>query len=125
VSIEVELWSLPIEGFGRFIAGVPPPLSIGTIRLADDRHVKGFLVEAAATQGAREISSFGGGRAYLGEAAHQPCCFRQRKPKIWAGAAPRPAIFSRLRKGSAAGRVGMRLAPSRPVNRSLQHDPAP
>ena len=40
-------------------------LSIGTIKLADGRGVKGFLVEATATIGARDISSFGGWRAFL------------------------------------------------------------
>jgi allophanate hydrolase len=44
---------------------VPEPLSIGTVTLADGRRVKGFLVEAAAIAGARDISSFGGWRAYL------------------------------------------------------------
>jgi len=68
-TIEVELWSLPIAAFGRFIAAVPLPLSIGVIRLADGRQVKGFLVEAVATEGARDISRFGGWRAYLAEAA--------------------------------------------------------
>ena len=64
-SIEVEVWALSAAGFGRIVDGVPPPLSIGTLRLADGRAVKGFLVEAAAIEGARDISSFGGWRAYL------------------------------------------------------------
>jgi allophanate hydrolase len=51
--------------FGRFVAAIPPPLSIGTLRLADGRGVKGFLVEAEAIVGARDISSFGGWRAYV------------------------------------------------------------
>jgi len=53
-----------MEGFGRFVASVPPPLSIGTIRLNDGNLVKGFLVEAEAVAGARDISSFGGWRAF-------------------------------------------------------------
>jgi allophanate hydrolase len=44
---------------------VPPPLSIGTLVTADGRAVKGFLVEAQATAGARDISAFGGWRAYV------------------------------------------------------------
>ena len=64
-AIEVEVWGVPMEAFGRLVAAVPIPLSIGTIRLSDDRDVKGFLVEAAATVGARDISSFGGWRAFL------------------------------------------------------------
>jgi allophanate hydrolase len=64
-AIEVEVWALPAAHYGRFVAAVRPPLSIGTIRLADDRTVQGFLVEAAAVAGARDISSFGGWRAFL------------------------------------------------------------
>jgi len=65
VTVEVEVWALSLEGFGRFADAVPAPLSIGTIALSDGRSVKGFLVEAAAIDGARDISSFGGWRAYL------------------------------------------------------------
>ncbi len=64
-SIELELWSLLPSAFGRFVASVPPPLSIGTIRLSDGRRVKGFLVEPAALDGARDISPLGGWRAYM------------------------------------------------------------
>jgi len=64
-SIELELWALPAVSFAKFVAGVPPPLSIGTVRLKDGRTVKGFLVEAVDVNGAREISSFGGWRAYV------------------------------------------------------------
>ena len=35
--------------------------------LADDRSVRGFLVEAEAVAGARDITSFGGWRAYLSQ----------------------------------------------------------
>jgi allophanate hydrolase len=66
-SIELEIWALSAQAFGKFVAAVPPPLSIGTIRLADGRSVKGFLVEAAALDSARDISSFGGWRAYMAE----------------------------------------------------------
>lgn len=64
-AVEVELWALSAAAFGRFVAAVPPPLSIGTIRLADGGQAKGFLVEAAATVGARDITRFGGWRAYV------------------------------------------------------------
>jgi allophanate hydrolase len=64
-AIELEIWSLSAAAFGRFVAAVPSPLSIGTIRLADGRDVKGFLVEAEATVGARDISGYGGWRAFV------------------------------------------------------------
>ena len=67
VGVEIEVWALANQAFGAFIDKVPPPMSIGTVRLGDGRSVKGFLVEAAATAGARDISSFGGWRAFLAQ----------------------------------------------------------
>jgi allophanate hydrolase len=66
-AIEVEVWAMPAEPFGRFVAAVPPPLSIGSIKLADGRLVKGFLVEAEAVNGARDISQYGGWRNFVGQ----------------------------------------------------------
>jgi allophanate hydrolase len=68
-SIKLELWALSAAAFGKFVAAIPPPLSIGTIRIADGRGVKGFVVEPAAINGARDISSFGGWRAFTAEKA--------------------------------------------------------
>jgi allophanate hydrolase len=68
-AIKLELWALSPASFGKFVAAIPPPLSIGTIRLADGREVKGFLVEPAAINGARDISNFGGWRAFVAEVA--------------------------------------------------------
>jgi allophanate hydrolase len=66
-SIEIEVWALPAEHYGRFVAAVPAPMSIGPVRLADGRSAPGFLVDSEALAGARDISSFGGWRAYLAE----------------------------------------------------------
>jgi allophanate hydrolase len=66
-SIELEVWALPAAAFGRFVAAIPPPLSIGTIRLADGRGVKGFIVEPADVGSARDISEFSGWRAFVAE----------------------------------------------------------
>jgi allophanate hydrolase len=63
--IELEVWALPDAAFGRFVAKIPPPLSIGTIELTDGRGVKGFLVEAEAVKDARDVSSFGGWRKFV------------------------------------------------------------
>jgi allophanate hydrolase len=67
-AIEVEVWALSDAAFGRFVAAVPSPLSIGTLELDSGRSVKGFLVEAEAVAGARDISSFGGWRAFMAQA---------------------------------------------------------
>lgn len=64
-GIEVEIWALPEDTVGSFVNGVPPPLSIGTLRLEDGTLVKGFLVESAATEEAVEITHLGGWRRYL------------------------------------------------------------
>jgi allophanate hydrolase len=66
-AIEIEVWALSESAFGRFVAAVPPPLSIGTLELGSGRPVKGFLVEAEAIEGARDISSFGGWRAFMAQ----------------------------------------------------------
>ena len=65
VAVDVEVWTMPAEQFGRFVASIPAPLSIGTLTIADGREVKGFLVEAEATRGARDISAFGGWRNFM------------------------------------------------------------
>jgi allophanate hydrolase len=65
--IEVEIWALSVEGFGKFVDGIPSPLSIGTVILSDGRSVKGFLLEAAASHDARDISEFGGWRKFLAQ----------------------------------------------------------
>jgi allophanate hydrolase len=64
-SIEVEIWALRPATFGAFVAAIPSPLGIGTLVLADGSRVKGFLCESAALEGARDITAFGGWRAYL------------------------------------------------------------
>jgi len=64
-SVDLEVWSLPSGANGHFIAGIPAPLGIGTIALADGSTVQGFLCESYATTGARDITNFGGWRAYL------------------------------------------------------------
>ena len=68
-AIKLELWEMSPAAFGKFVAAIPPPMSIGTVRLADGREVKGFLVEPAAINGARDISAHGGWRAFMAEKA--------------------------------------------------------
>lgn len=63
--IEVELWDVPLDRFGSFVAEIPAPLGIGSLELEDGRVVKGFICEPIGLQGARDITSFGGWRAYL------------------------------------------------------------
>lgn len=64
-AIALEIWAMPADAFGRFVDLVPRPLSIGTLMLADGREVKGFLCEQAGLDGARDITRYGGWRAFL------------------------------------------------------------
>ncbi|OZI67820.1 allophanate hydrolase [Bordetella genomosp. 4] len=64
-AIALELWELSHTAFGEFVAEIPPPLGIGTLELADGRLVKGFICEPCGIAGARDITEFGGWRAYL------------------------------------------------------------
>lgn len=64
-AIEVEVWAVPVDQFGSFVAAVPPPLAIGTVTLDDGTQVKGFVCEGYAVRSAEDISHFGGWRNYL------------------------------------------------------------
>ncbi len=64
-GLEVEVWVLPADSFGRFVAGIPAPLGIGKITLDDGTAISGFLCETHALAEAREITEFGGWRNFL------------------------------------------------------------
>ena len=64
-AIEVEVWALTPEAFGTFVAAIPQPMGIGTLTLASGELVKGFICEEIAIEGALDITSSGGWRAYL------------------------------------------------------------
>lgn len=63
-SIEIEIWDVPTEAVGAVLAGIAPPLGLGTIALEDGGSVIGFLCESHAVAGSRDITEFGGWRAY-------------------------------------------------------------
>jgi allophanate hydrolase len=63
-AIEAEIWDVPVAAVGAFLATIAPPLALGTIDLEDGGAVTGFLCEAYAAKGARDISEFGGWRAW-------------------------------------------------------------
>ncbi len=64
-GIEVEVWAMPEDRFGGFVAAIPPPLGIGTVTLDNGDAVKCFLCEPDVLSGAKEITHFGGWRAYM------------------------------------------------------------
>jgi allophanate hydrolase len=64
-AIGVEVWDVPSERFGSFVAGIPPPLAIGNVELDDGAWVKGFVCEPIALEDAREITHHGDWRSFL------------------------------------------------------------
>ncbi|MEH6564074.1 MAG: allophanate hydrolase [Halopseudomonas sp.] len=64
-AIEVEIWSVPSSEFGSFVAGIPAPLGIGKVQIADGSWVCGFICEPCGLNGSDEITQIGGWRAYL------------------------------------------------------------
>ncbi|PNB49800.1 allophanate hydrolase [Pseudomonas sp. GW456-12-10-14-LB2] len=65
VAIAVEVWELPSSELGSFLTGIPAPLGLGKVQLADDRWESGFICEPYGLEGATDISHLGGWRAYL------------------------------------------------------------
>jgi allophanate hydrolase len=63
--IEGELWSLPPAALGTFLAELPPPMTLGPVRLSDGRTVVGFACEPAAVDGAPDITAHGSWLTYL------------------------------------------------------------
>lgn len=64
-EIDVEVWAVPQQHFGSFVAGIPAPLGIGKLELADGSWCSGFVCEGYAVADAEEITSLGGWRQYL------------------------------------------------------------
>lgn len=64
-SIEVEVYRLPARHVASFLATVVAPLGIGQVTLADGSAVHGFVCEPFGLAGARDISEYGGWRAFV------------------------------------------------------------
>jgi allophanate hydrolase len=66
-AVELEVWEMAPSALGAFMEYVKEPLCIGTVELETGEKVKGFLCEQDGVGGARDITEFGGWRAYLAE----------------------------------------------------------
>ena len=64
VSVGVEVWAVPPAGLASILLKEPPGLCIGKVKLADGSEVLGVLGEPVLCEGQKEITSFGGWRAY-------------------------------------------------------------
>ena len=65
--IAVELWDVPFDGMAQVLLSEPPGLAIGKVVLKDKSVVLGVLGEPFLCAGKREITSYGGWRAYVNE----------------------------------------------------------
>ncbi|GJN71346.1 hypothetical protein PLIIFM63780_006322 [Purpureocillium lilacinum] len=63
--IAVEVWRMPQPTVASFLATIPSPLAIGSVELQDGRWVRGFVCEPWGLLGAKDITDFGGWRAYM------------------------------------------------------------
>ncbi len=72
-SIELEVYALPMDQVGSFMALIPPPLGLGSVELVapldgapgGSAWVKGFICEGAALAEATDISAHAGWRHYI------------------------------------------------------------
>ncbi len=64
VSVAAEVWAVPPEGLASILLKEPPGLSIGKVKLTDGSEVLGVLGEPILCEGQKEITQFGGWRAY-------------------------------------------------------------
>lgn len=64
-ALALEVWSVPPEGLASILLKEPPGLCIGKIRLEDGSETLGVLGEPALCEGQREITRYGGWRAYV------------------------------------------------------------
>lgn len=63
-SIAVEVWAVPAAGLASILQKEPAGLCIGKVQLRGGAEVLGVLAEPILCEGQREITSFGGWRAY-------------------------------------------------------------
>ena len=66
-AIHMEIWEMPAEHFGSFVDGIPAPLGIGKVKLADGSWVSGFVCEAMGVEGGTEITQLGSWRDWLAQ----------------------------------------------------------
>ena len=64
-AVEVEVWEVPAAGLASVLLQEPEGLTIGKVELEDGQTVLGVVGEPALVEGMREITAWGGWRAYL------------------------------------------------------------
>lgn len=85
--IEIEVWALPLDHYGSFVADIPAPLGVAMVELADGRCVQGFVCEGYAVADATDITAHGGWRSYI--ASRMPLGQRDTVYRVDATVSPR------------------------------------
>lgn len=65
MAIAVEIWDVPPAGIADILVKEPAGLCIGKVTLDDGTETLGVLGETALVDGQREITTYGGWRAYV------------------------------------------------------------
>ncbi|NJP88631.1 allophanate hydrolase [Nonomuraea sp. FMUSA5-5] len=63
--IDGEVWLISEGALGRFLAGLPAPMTLGPVELSDGRWAVGFGCTHEAAAAAEDITKHGGWRAWL------------------------------------------------------------
>lgn len=64
-AVQVEVWAVPRQRLAGLLESEPSGLAIGKVRLEDSSTVLCVLGETAAVEGQRDITEYGGWRAYV------------------------------------------------------------
>jgi hypothetical protein len=64
-AVAVEVWDVPPDGLAGILLKEPPGLAIGKVTLSDGEEVLGVLGEPLLCEGQRDITAYGGWRAYI------------------------------------------------------------
>ena len=64
-NVAVEVWDVPVAGLASILIAEPPGLAIGKVVMRDESIVLGVLGEPFLCEGKREITTYGGWRAYV------------------------------------------------------------
>jgi len=67
--VALEIWAVPPQGLASILLKEPPGLAIGKVVLRSGEIVLGVLGEPFLCEGQREITSYGGWRAYTAAAS--------------------------------------------------------
>ena len=63
-AVALEVWRVPLAGLGIVLTQEPPGLAIGKVILHDGEEVLGVIGESLTVEGKKEITQYGGWRAY-------------------------------------------------------------